>query len=360
MRALFVTPMKSPDDPVPSGDRTIARATEKVLQRAGFDVTHAGDCSSFLATPDAEQMAARMAAAERARSHLMQAAPPPDLIFTYHCYYKAPDLIGPSLAAHFGVPYVIAEASHANKRAQGPWADWHRKAEQAMRAASLLLVAGEHDREGLAGCVAAERLADWPPFIDDTLWPSMPRWAHRGRTHLLAVAMMREGDKFESYRLLAEALAQIARENWQLTLVGDGPARDAVLALFAPFGARIFWRGQLQGMALADAYAEADLLVWPAIREALGMVFLEAALQGCPSLACAEGGVAAVVQNGVTGCLVPERDARAFAHALDALLGDPARLEKLGAGAQAMAHGATLDAAAARLRTALAPLGVCP
>ena len=360
MRALFITPMKHLDDPVPSGDRTIARATEHVLHRAGFDVTRASPCVSFLAHPDPARMDAIADEAKRTCERLVTSAAKPDLIFTYHCYYKAPDLIGPPLAAHYGVPYVIAEASHATKRAQGPWARWHEAAEHAIHEADLLLAASEHDRAGLLRCRDQACIADWPPFIDDSLWPEMPRWSYRGSTHFLTVAMMREGDKSESYRLLASALGLLERSDWHLTLVGDGPARDNILALFAPFGARVAWRGQIEGMALADAYADADCLVWPAVNEALGMVFLEAALQACPAIAGDEGGVKALVRSGKTGWLVPPRDPAALAAAMDALIADPARLQQLSAGARKMAEQATLDAAATRLLKALAPFSLTP
>jgi glycosyltransferase involved in cell wall biosynthesis len=358
MRALFITPMKHLDDPVPSGDRTIARATEHLLKRAGFEVTRASQCVSFLAAPDASRMDAIEDEAKRECERLVATAAKPDLIFTYHCYYKAPDLMGPRLAAHYGVPYVIAEASHAAKRAQGPWARWHEEAERAIRSANLLLTTSEHDRAGLLRCRDQSCIADWPPFIDDTLWPEMPRWSHRGSTHFLAVAMMREGDKSESYRILASALHLLERSDWHLTLVGDGPARENILALFAPFGERVAWRGQIEGMALADAYADADCLVWPAVNEALGMVFLEAALQACPAIAGDEGGVKALVRSGETGLLVPPRDPQAFAAAMDALMAHPSRLEALSEGARTMAEQATLDAAALRLHKALVPFSL--
>jgi glycosyltransferase involved in cell wall biosynthesis len=360
MRALFITPMKNLDDPVPSGDRTIARATEHVLKRAGFEVIRASQCVSFLTAPDTSRMNTIEDEAKRECERLTATAAKPDLIFTYHCYYKAPDLIGPRLAVHYGVPYVIAEASHAAKRAQGPWAQWHEAAEHAIRAADLLLAASGLDHAGLLQCRDQSCIADWPPFIDDTLWPEMPRWSHRGLTHFLTVAMMREGDKSESYRLLASALGLLKRTDWHLTLIGDGPARDSILALFAPFGERVVWRGQVEGMALADAYADADCLVWPAVNEALGMVFLEAALQGCPAIAGDEGGVKALVRSGETGLLVPPRDPKALAGAMDALIAHPTRIEALSEGARKMAEQATLDAAAMRLQKALAPFSLLP
>ena len=46
--------------------------------------------------------------------------PRPDLWFTYHLYYKAPDLVGPLVAGALGIPYAVAEASVAHKRAGKP------------------------------------------------------------------------------------------------------------------------------------------------------------------------------------------------------------------------------------------------
>lgn len=353
MRALFITPMKAPDDPIPSGDRTIARATEHMLQRAGFETDRPTQLTSWLATPDPVRMVEIEADAAREIARLKR-APRPDLVFTYHCYDKAPDLIGPAIATYFQTPYVIAEASLAKKRAQGSWAQWYTHAENALRTASLILIPNPLDRDGLSACCASENLCDWPLFIDDTVWPIMPRWTDRPVTHLLTVAMMRPGDKMESYRLLAQALKQRDQSDWHLTIVGDGPARDDVLALFSCFGSRVAWRGQLHGMALADAYADADLLVWPAINEALGMVFLEAALQGCPSLAGDEGGVSTLVHHEKTGWLVRPRDVDAFIDGLDALIGQTERLEQLAQGALAMAKARDLEQAAAQFRALIA------
>jgi len=38
------------------------------------------------------------------------------LWFTYHHYYKRPDWLGPRVSAALGIPYIVAEASHAAKR----------------------------------------------------------------------------------------------------------------------------------------------------------------------------------------------------------------------------------------------------
>jgi glycosyltransferase involved in cell wall biosynthesis len=75
--------------------------------------------------------------------------------------------------------------------------------------------------------------------------------------------------------------------------------------------------------------------VWPAVNEAFGMVFLEAATQACPSLAGDYGGVRAMVVDGHTGAVVAGGDAAAFADTLRDLLGQPDRLRALGENAGA-------------------------
>ena len=170
--------------------------------------------------------------------------------------------------------------------------------------------------------------------------------------------MMREGDKLASYETLAAALAMGPAEGWRLDIVGDGPARTAVEALFARFGEQVRFRGLVEGRdELGRLYRSSDLLVWPAVNEALGMVILEAACNGCPALAGAAGGVPAIVAEGETGRLVPPGDAAAFAAALAALLEDRDELPRLGERARRAARERhSLPAAAARIRDALRPL----
>ncbi|MFZ4532022.1 MAG: glycosyltransferase, partial [Alsobacter sp.] len=178
---------------------------------------------------------------------------------------------------------------------------------------------------------------------------------------LLIVAMMRAGDKLASYRELADALARLPADGWMLDVAGDGPARSAVDAALAPFGHRVTRHGLVQDRnQLAALYAAADLLVWPAVNEAFGMVFLEAALQGCPAVAGRYGGVPGVVVDGDSGVLVPGGDPAAFAAAIAALITAPQRLPILSAGARRLAASRGLAGAATILRDALGLPGVLP
>ncbi|WP_199699383.1 glycosyltransferase family 4 protein [Oleomonas cavernae] len=280
----------------------------------------------------------------------------PRLWFTYHVYYKAPDLIGPVVARRLGIPYLVAEGSRSPKRAAGPWARGHAQAEAALDAARVILVLNERDRPALAAAQpASQRLVPFPPFLDPAVWPAAPREATAGPLRLLTVAMMRAGDKRASYDLLAQALELAADLPWTLDIVGDGPARAAVEARFSGLGDRVRWHGLVTDRAvLGSYYAGADLLVWPAVNEAFGMIFLEAALHGCPALAGDFGGVRGVVRPGETGVIVAPGDASALAAAL-VDLAQPGRLAPLSAAARRFVLGErTLDVAAARLAAIIA------
>jgi glycosyltransferase involved in cell wall biosynthesis len=94
----------------------------------------------------------------------------------------------------------------------------------------------------------------------------------------------------------------------------------------------IMWRGRVEGSTKWQAFADADLFCFPTFFEAetLGVVVLEAMQSRLPVVAADFRGVGSVVEPGVTGYLVPPRDAGALADRLAELLLDPARRRAFG------------------------------
>lgn len=365
MRVLVLCPLKPPDHPVASGERTVARLLMRALETAGQTPELASRLRMLVRdgnplhmaelAAEAAMEADRIIAAERGRPAEDRAG----AVFTYHCFYKAPDVIGPRVADALGLPYVVAEGSRAPKRATGLFAEGHRLAEAALDRADAILVMNEADREMLElARPPHQALPTFPPFIDLAAWPEPPPRAPKEVPSLLAVAMMRAGDKLASYEILARALSRCADRPWTLAVVGDGPAGGVVRSLMAPFGERVTFSGHAEyGPALARHYAEADLLLWPAVNEAFGMVFLEAGSQSCPSLAGDYGGVRAMVRDGETGRVVPGGDAEAFAAALRIMLADRNGLARLGRQARNFVERERgLEAAAERLGRLFATL----
>jgi glycosyltransferase involved in cell wall biosynthesis len=351
MRIAFYAPLKPPTHPVPSGDRRMARLLMAALSRANHRVDLASRFRSRDGVGDPVRQQALADLGRHMASRLIRRyqagadAERPDLWFTYHLYYKAPDWLGPSVAEALDIPYVVAEASHANKRAAGPWAIGHAGAAAAIARAEAIVSFNPNDMAGLAGATRRDAiLVMLKPFLDGADFAaaanrrisSRAELAKRfgldaGAPWLLTVAMMRQGDKFASYRVLASALGTLRDRAWQLLVVGDGPARTDVEALFAPLGrGRVHFAGARLPEELPSFYAPADLLIWPAINEAYGMTLLEAQAAGVPVIAGASGGVPTIVAGDRTGLLTPPGDAAAFAAAVRLLLDDPARRQEMG------------------------------
>jgi len=202
----------------------MARALMAALEYTGHKVDMATVFRSRDGAGDKNRQArlrniGRQIAARLIRRYATGAADRPDLWFTYHVYYKAPDWIGPMVSDALGIPYVIAEASHAPKRKGGPWAIGHDGAAAAIRAADRIVGINSSNipcvlplLRDLGRIIPMRPFLDTRPFEiasgtaaertnDPTLKPSVPV--------LMTTAMMRHGDKFASYRVLAEALARL-------------------------------------------------------------------------------------------------------------------------------------------------------
>jgi glycosyltransferase involved in cell wall biosynthesis len=372
MRIVFYAPLKPPDHLVPSGDRRMAQLLIAACEAAGHEVELAARFRSYEGLGEGERQARLAALGGRLAHRLAErlaarpAAERPRVWFTYHLYYKAPDWLGPRVAGRLGIPYVVAEASVAEKRAGGAWGLAHAATVAALKRAAAVVSLNPADEPGVRPYLSAtSRHYRLKPFLDPAPYTAarLGRDGYRAelaRAHalptdqpwLVAVAMMRAGDKLASYRVLAEALRRVDDQRWRLLVIGDGAARVEVLTAFAPHSKRTTWLGALDGDTLARIYAASDVFVWPAINEAYGMAILEAQACGLPVVAGRSGGVGEIVTEGLTGALAPAGDAAAFAAALRELLDDPAMRGEMSRGALAkvaaehdlVAAGARLDA----------------
>jgi glycosyltransferase involved in cell wall biosynthesis len=362
MRIAFYAPLKPLDHKVPSGDRRVAGLFLEALRLAGHQPFIASRLRSFDAFGDAARQAllaerGRETAARLVAGWRRQPQAAPGLWVTYHLYYKAPDWIGPEVCAGLGIPYVVAEASLAMKRAAGPWAPGHRAVAAALRRADRVIGVNSADREGVLPLLAhRDRWLAVPPFIDARNYAGT-RHKPGAPSRLVTVAMMRPGDKLASYRVLGTALSRLLDLAWTLEVIGDGPARADVETALAPLAARVRYAGALSAAVIAARLRETDLFVWPAINEAYGMALLEAQAAGLAVVAGDSGGVGDVIADGVTGLLTSPGDVAAFAASVRGLVSDPARCATLGgAGREKIRRDHDLPHAAARLSAMIAML----
>ena len=135
--------------------------------------------------------------------------------------------------------------------------------------------------------------------------------------------------------LLLEAAARVRpRESFRLViLAGEG---------FRAVRRRLVRRLGLEGQVMVlervpdiEEYLQAaDLGLFASDSESFCLSILEAMCFGCPSVATRVGGIPEVVEDGVSGLLVPPGDAAGLARAVEALIADPTRRAAMGAAAR--------------------------
>lgn len=154
----------------------------------------------------------------------------------------------------------------------------------------------------------------------------------RGGLRLLFAGRLRY---YKGLDTLLRALASLP-SSLRLDVVGSGPMAGRWQALASRLGLadRVTFHGELDDAGLLAAYREADLFVLPCNcrAEAFGTVLLEAMACGLPCVTSEVGsGTSWVVQEGVTGRVVPPSDPVALAGVLEAAARDRPMLAAWGA-----------------------------
>lgn len=133
--------------------------------------------------------------------------------------------------------------------------------------------------------------------------------------------------------LRPDAMLMIVGESPDDALLKDRQGRERLLDAIKRCGKdTVRFLGAVDDKVLWSCYAAADALVFPLIRvkgdvEGFGMVAIEAAASGTPTVAFPVGGVVDAVADGINGTLVPEGDYEAFADAVVSICkgGPPSR-----------------------------------
>ncbi len=140
----------------------------------------------------------------------------------------------------------------------------------------------------------------------------------------------------KGHDVLFRALAAVRGDVPGLTLevAGDGPLDAELRATVSRLGLDdvVSFVGRVA--PVAPVYERAEVVVVPSHGEGFGMVALEAMERGRPVIASAVGGLPEIVDDGVTGLLVPPGDAEALGAAIRELAGDRSRSAAMGASAR--------------------------
>ncbi|MGI9598347.1 MAG: glycosyltransferase [Acidimicrobiales bacterium] len=167
----------------------------------------------------------------------------------------------------------------------------------------------------------------------EKLTPIVPR--DRG-TRLVFVGRVVEQ---KGLAILFESMQQLADDapDLHLTIIGDGPDRAALEQRAADQGLaeRVEFLGSKSQAEVAALLPEADIFVLPSYAEGVPVVVMEALATGIPVVATFVGGMAELVEDGVTGFLVRPGDPSQLADRIGRLVGDRALRERMGTAGRA-------------------------
>ena len=219
---------------------------------------------------------------------------------------------------------------------------------RALRGATVVTAPSRDTARKLAlvqGVLDAKiRILPWALDPDFTAALQAPEVNHlpagfpEGRV-VLTVGRWAANERYKGLDTLIRAVPRLLPSipDLQLVAVGEGDDRARLETLAQEEGVteRVRFLAGLTREELAACYARCDLFALPSAGEGFGLVFLEAMAAGKPVVGGAHGGTPEVIEEGVTGYLVPHGDVERLAWAVRTLLADEDLRRRMGERARA-------------------------
>jgi glycosyltransferase involved in cell wall biosynthesis len=212
-----------------------------------------------------------------------------------------------------------------------------RLAESAVRHADAVRTVGPFT-SGLVRGLGVEPASTFTAYVDVSAFTRRPPAPLPPQPAALFVGVL---ERYKDVDGLASAwrLAAPRLPEATLRIVGEGRLTESVRRLVADSAGRVSWTPALSSDGVADALDEASLLVLASRSEGLPRIVIEAFCRGRPVVGTRAGGIPDIVEDEVSGLLVPPGDPVRLADALVKALADRELLERLASGAAAAAPG---------------------
>jgi len=212
----------------------------------------------------------------------------------------------------------------------------------ALKTKAVIIVSEDSKRVAVGnGSVPEGRVTVIPNGIDTTVFASgaIPSRGGSDRNDANAppvvIGSVGRLSSEKNYSLLVRAFARVAKDNkFSLLLVGDGPDRERIEAEIDRLNLKD--RCVITGMQgdVVPWLQRMDIFCLSSDTEGLSISLLEAGACGIPSVVTDAGGNREIIEDGVSGLVVPMRDEAALASGIERLAGDAALRKTMGAAAR--------------------------
>ena len=257
---------------------------------------------------------------------------PSDVWLSYHTYYKAPDLLGPTCSSRLSTPYVVFQGIYSTKRKRSlktlPGFLLNRR---ALQAAQMVFTNKRTDELNLKRLLPEERVK----YIAPGLIPEQfnfdlvarralkEQWQVGERRVVMTTAMLRPGVKTTGVLRVIDSCVELRKRGHDIILIviGDGVNRTILEEEGREkLQNNILFLGKIPRHELYRYYSAADVFAFPGINESLGMVYLEAQSAGLPIVACQDWGAKEAVVHAQTGLLSQFNQPEQFVSDIEILL----------------------------------------
>jgi glycosyltransferase involved in cell wall biosynthesis len=183
----------------------------------------------------------------------------------------------------------------------------------------------EFGQHGITGTRLWRRGVDTELFTPDKYSAEMRNWLTGNEPDApLIIYAGRLGEEKEIH-MLRPILEHFPRV--RAAIIGDGPIKEKLQNYFE--GTSTVFTGFLKGEKLAQAYASADVFIFPSQSETLGLVALESMAAGTPVIGARAGGITELLEDGKTGYFFTPGSIKDLREKAGLLLNDPEHLRNL-------------------------------
>lgn len=199
-----------------------------------------------------------------------------------------------------------------------------------------------------------KQLAGWAPdkpIVQFPAWTDIDTFLEAGRKnrpledlnrYILYAGVL---TPLKGVHFLIDAIAEVVSKmpNLTLRIIGKKQNREYAEALVAQvnearLSAQVVFLDHVPQSNLAEHMTKAEVFVLPSLSEGLGRVIFEAMACGTPVIGSRVGGIPELIEDGVTGFLVPPGDKKALAERLEWVLAHPEENRQMGEKARARAR----------------------
>jgi len=185
--------------------------------------------------------------------------------------------------------------------------------------------------------------------LDTTIFHPVERAERPAPGEGLVVGIVAALRSEKSVETLIEAFSRVRERKHALVIVGDGPCKEALVALAGRLGVLERTTFAATAVDVASWYRRIDVFVLPSLNESFSNSLMEAMASGCAVLASNVGGNPELVKHGENGMLFPAGDVAGLTSGLEAVLGDAALRSRLAAaGVRTIEEGYTRQRSAQR------------